>query len=178
MTYEQVLNLLLSIEKFYKLEVNKSLVNAWLSILKDYDGEEVNRELQKVISEERYQKDLPNPYFIVRNLTKNYDKVDYNKLVVYCSICRRPVNQSEYEKHFSRCSSVEYIVDQYNRFGLELRRSVKELYEMSDDDFDRNYLLVLSYVKDHTNNESERQRIEFIFKNPSQVVAKRYLSGK
>ena len=112
MNVEQVNDLLEYISISYKTEIPTSMLYSWLDVLQAYDYEEVKQSLDEAMAEERFQTRPPQSQYIVRNLVKKYDKVNYKEQVVYCPICRRPLNQPQYDEHFNRCSSVEYILNQ------------------------------------------------------------------
>ncbi len=148
-------------------------LNAWADVLQQYEKDDVRKAFDLALSEERYQFKPPQVQYIVRNLIAKYDRVDFSKLVVYCKICGRMLNQSDYDKHFDRCSSVEYIIREYKKwYGKELDK--KELYEMSDDDFKIRYLKLLNFIKNNTTNLDEKERISNIFNPPNEEKAKKY----
>ena len=175
MNYEQVDELLGYISASYRVENSTSMIYSWLDILQEYDYEEVKQALYEAMSEDRFQRTPPQAQYLVRNLVKKYDKVDYSKQVVYCPICRRPLNQSDYEKHFDRCSSVEYVLNQCIRFNSSCRYTKRELYEMSEEDFEKYYNTILKFVMNRTTDESEKTRIGFIFNPPSEEKALEFL---
>ena len=175
MNYEQVSELLDYISDSYHTENSTAMIYSWIDILQEYDYEEVKQALYEAMSEDRFQRTPPQVQYLVRNLVKKYDKVDYSKQVVYCPICRRPLNQPDYEKHFDRCSSVEYVLNQCIRFNSSCRYTKRELYEMQDTAFEEYYNTILKYVMNHTTDESEKTRIGFIFNPPSAEKAKEFL---
>lgn len=177
MNYEEVTNLLELVSIHYKnFEVKEKTVYAWLDVLQSYDKNEVEQELKDAMMDKQFQYEPPKAYYLVRNLIKKYDKVDYSKQVVYCPICRRPLNQPDYDKHFDRCSSIEYIISQCKRFDATMSKTKKELFEMSDSDFDKYYNTILRFVQKNTASKSEKERIEFIFNPPSQEKARKFFN--
>lgn len=160
----------------YKSEYPTSMIYSWLDVLQEYDIEDVKQSLDEAMAEDRFQRTPPQAQYIVRNLVKKYDKVNYKEQVVYCPICRRPLNQPQYDAHFDRCSSVDYILNQCKRFNTQCRYSKKELYEMTNEDFEEYYVTILKYVMNHTTDISEKTRIGFIFNPPSSEEARKFLS--
>lgn len=176
MNYQEVNELLDYLSVSYKIETPTSMLNAWLDVLQEYDYEEVKNSLGEAMSEDRFQRTPPQVQYIVRNLIKKYDKVDYSKQVVYCPICRKPLNQPDYEKHFDRCSSVEYVIRESKKwFHRDLTK--KFLFELSDEEFDLRYNKLLQYIYEHTTDESEKTRIGFIFNPPSEEKAREFLKN-
>lgn len=175
MTYEEVVDLLDLLSTCYKIEVTDNMIRAWLNVLCEYDTEEVKKALDEAMAEERFQREPPQAQYLVRGIIKKYDKVDYSKQVIYCTICKKPLNQPDYEKHFDRCLSTEYILNQCKMFNTQCRYTKKELYEMPETIFREYYSSILKYVMDHTNDLSEKTRIGFIFNPPSEEKARKFL---
>lgn len=175
MNVEQVNELLEYISVSYKTEMPTSMLYSWLDVLQEYDYEEVKKALDDAMAEDRFQRTPPQVQYLVRNLIKQHDRVDYSKQVVYCQICGKPCNQSDYNKHFDRCSSIEYMLSQYKRFGHQSKLSKKELYEMSDEEFDTKYENMLKYIYANTTDEHEKTRIGFYFSPPSEEKAREFL---
>ena len=53
----------------------------------------------------------------------------------------------------------------------------RELYELPEEEFDRQYKIILKYVMQHTNDESEKTRIGFIFNPPTPEQARAYFQN-
>lgn len=181
MSREEVLDLLDTIAVSYKNFVQDTdlLLKTWEEILCQYDTEEVKQELRKCMSEDQFQYQPPTVYYLVRNLRKICEKVDYTKQVVYCHLCKRPFNDDEQLKmHIDRCLSVRYILRQYKRFNISKQLSKRDLYEMNQEEFDKKYEELLKWIQKNTTDVREKARIEFIFNPPRAEVAKKYLNQK
>ncbi len=179
MTYIETIDLLDYINSCYPNFDTKdeAKINSWADILQPYDKDEVKRALNDAMGEDKFQYNPPQVQYLIRNLIAKYDKVDYSKLVIYCPICGRPLNQNDYEKHFDRCSSVEYVIRETKKwYGKDL--SKRKLFEMTDDDFKIEYLKLLSFIKKNTTNLDEKLRIEFVFNSPNEEETKKYFEKK
>ena len=138
------------------------MLKSWYQVLKDYDFEDVMRVMRESLSEEKFQYQTPSAYYLIKNLRKSKEKQELDSYQVFCPICGRlfPTYQEE-ERHFDRCSSIEYIIREYKKwYGKELDK--KELFEMNEDDFKIRYLKLLSHIYKNTTNEKEKEIIEHI----------------
>lgn len=179
MNKEEVTELLEFLEISYpNFEIKEGMTDAWLNELQMYDCNDVKKNLARLMSDEYYQKTPPLVNMIIKNLTKVNEKIDYSKLVYFCPICRRKYNDKELlDEHFDRCSSVKYIVHQYERFKLG-KVNKKELYEMAKDEFDTRYKKLLKKIQQLTTNENEKSVISFIFNPPRNENARQFLASK
>lgn len=140
------------------------MLRSWYQVLKDYDFEDVIRVVKESLSEEKFQYQTPSAYYLIKNLRKTSEKQELNSYQVFCPICGRLFKTyQEEEKHFDRCSSVEYVIREYKKwYGKDLDK--KELFEMNEDDFKIRYLKLLSHIYKNTANEQEKVIIEHILK--------------
>jgi hypothetical protein len=174
MNIEQVtemLNYILSIyPKTFKFD--KQMVNVWYNELQQYDYEDV-----KISLEELLKKDYPPVLTqITKGLRKIYDKNNIEQATMLCPRCRKPLTKEEYDEHFDRCSSIDYMIRETKKwFKREITR--KFLWSMSKEEFDIKYKNLLKYIKEHTLDEQESTRISFIFNPPSKERAKKFLES-
>ena len=75
---------------------------------------------------------------------------------VQCKLCNRYIELDRYDKHFSRCSSTQYIAKKIKGISIE------ELNKLDDIEFNKKYFWALNRIYETTNNEKERKRIEII----------------
>lgn len=149
---------------------------AWYRVMYKYDFNETMNNLHIAMANEKYQKEPPTAYYLVQDLTPTNEKVDFNKLVIFCPICKRAVNQNEEKKHTDRCRSIDYLVRQYKRkFNKEL--NAKELWKMSDEEFDKRYFDSLKKFQGATSNEKEKEIIGFVLNKPDPKTAKNFFSN-
>jgi len=160
-------------------EFKNEMIDYWINELSQYDYEDIMNRLKELMGEERYSYQPPLLEAITKGITKKHNKVDFNELVYFCRICRRPFNsKEELDIHEDRCSAIKYIASQYKRFRLPnlTTNKKRELYELPEEEFDKQYKMILKYVMQHTNDEMEKTRISFIFNPPSQEKAKEFLN--
>lgn len=159
-------------------EFKREMIEYWEQELSQYDYEDINNRLKELMSEDRYAYQPPLLEALTKGITKKHNKVDFSQLTYFCAFCRRPFNdKQELEEHQDRCRSIKYIESQYKRFNWGEVRNKAEMYNMSEEEFDKGYKIILRKVQNATNDEMEKQRIEFIFNPPSQEQAKEFLNN-
>lgn len=143
----------------------KNLSNSWYDILKDYNYEDVKKNLDNYAKKDEYN-NVPQCYLLTKGLIPNSKKIDTSKGTFYCQFCKKPCHSyNKLIEHEDRCRSINYVIDQTKRFGgRNINRA--ELWNMPQDDFKIKYINLLHYVHDHTTNELEKNAIEHIF-NPT-----------
>lgn len=131
----------------------------WYRELKDYSLDDVMEKLEQHFRSEQYGNQIPKVYFLTKYLTKEQDK---NKKLVgsqQCNICHKFINLEEFETHFDRCSSVDYL----NRRSIDYFEKTidKEKYmNMEQRLFDEKYNKMCYYIFEHTQNAQERYYLE------------------
>lgn len=157
---------------------DKGTFMAWAEELSQYDADDVFSKLKELLAERIFQTTTPTVYYLIKGLRKTKDKIDYTQTVFYCRLCGRPFNSIEaHHEHEDRCSSVKYILKQYLRFGLNPIPNKRDLFEMSEDEFDKKYKELLKIVYNKTTDKLEKIRIEFIFNPPKKEVAKDFIGA-
>lgn len=178
MNKKEVKDLFAYLSASYKDYVFKpELIEYWEQELSQYDYEDIKNRLKELMSEERYAYQPPLLEAITKGLIKKHNKVDFSQLTYFCMFCRRPFNdRKEFEEHQDRCRSIKYIERQYKRFNWGEVKDKVEMYNMSEEEFDTKYKIILRKVQSLTTDEMEKQGIEFIFNPPSQEQARKFLN--
>lgn len=176
MTKSELAQLLSTLEMNYSFfEATEEKEQAWFQVMHNYSYEEVMHNLEIAMGEDRFQKEPPQAYYLIQGLIPISKKTDFEKVIVYCPICKRALNQSEEQKHRERCQSIRYLVKQYKKWtGKDLDK--RTLWEMSEEEFQEKYDKFLHYVYEHTTDEQEKMRIGFIFEPPKKEIAKRFIN--
>ena len=180
MQREQVYELVELIDENYKGFVKnvEELTNSWHKVLKDYRYEEIKDKLLKLMAMEQFQYQPPTLPFLVKDITSISEENRRNNFYYTCNICtRRFKGKEEYEKHFGRCSSVRYVIKQSKKwFKQDLEKNKRDLYLMSDEEFNKRYHKLILHIRENTENEMEKECIEHILNPPSPEVAKKFLN--
>ena len=156
-----------------------SFVDGWQKALTNYDYQIIEERLKKLMAMEQFQYQPPTLPFLVKDVPTIDEQKRNSKFYFSCNICKRIFKQeTDYEKHFSRCSSVRYVIKLTKKyFGNDISSSKRELYEMSDDEFNARYMKLVRHIHEHTENDYEKQLMEHIINPPSAEDAKRFLKG-
>ena len=114
------------------------LKKEWYKILINYDNIEVNEELDKYFSDLDNDNKNPTVYSLISNLSKVSDKQINDDVRVYCKICNANIGLKNYQKHYDRCSSIEYLSKMaFKYLNMKLRK--EELRSLSDEEFEKLY---------------------------------------
>ena len=178
MNKEQTKQLLKLIKYNYPdFEMKEGMASMWASIMCKYSYEDVKRKLEEHMAEDRFQKQPPTAYLLVKGLPKVKDRIDFTKDTIFCRFCNKAFNdKEEHDKHYDKCSSIEYLIRENKKwFNRIIDR--KFLWQLSDEEFEDRYNKMLKYIMEHTNDENERKRISFIFNPPSEQEAREFLGN-
>ena len=116
----------------------KNTLDEWFKILEPYDYSDVDKKLDEYFRESNNFGQYPDPYYLSRNLTTKNEKEKYRNVSVRCQICGEEISHSEYDSHFEKCSSIEYVCDMSKKFfGKELNK--QELRKLPNEKFDKAY---------------------------------------
>ena len=140
----------------------------WCSELKDYDYEDVQKKLDEHLRNEQYGRTEPKVYFLTKYLTKKSDKGKLETTKVYCDICHRIVYYNDYIKHFSKCSSVDYLLRTIKKYNLK-EITKEELESMPQEKFDKLYDNALKYILSNSMDKEEIDRIKKILKSRDDI---------
>ena len=110
----------------------------WYKELKDYDLEDVMEKLELHFRSEEYGNVPPKMYFLTKYLKKTKDKFKEIKYNTTCPICKKIISNDNFEKHYDKCSSIDYIVRNRKRH-YNKETDVKSLWELNDDEFYQRY---------------------------------------
>lgn len=139
------------------------ITQEWYRELKDYDLEDVLDKLDKHFRSEEYGNSIPKVYFLTKYCQKTETKKKKlnEKTRVVCQLCKETIELKNYDNHYSRCSSVNYVINQARKYyDKELSR--ESLMNMSDKEFNARYDKLLLTVQKNTEDPTEEERIAHI----------------
>lgn len=133
-------------------------IDEWHSELCKYDFKEVNEKIDQHMRSEQYGQYIPKIYFLTRNLKTLEQKAEKKAYTVICSYCKKYMDYELYEKHVHRCSSVEFLQEQCDRFNL---KSIDKDYyrKMPQEQFEEFYNKMLKFTESKTEDEKELNRL-------------------
>ena len=130
----------------------------WYKELKDYDLEDVMDKLEQHFRSEQYGSQPPKVYFLTKYLVKTKDKNKNENIKVYCPICKGIVDLKEFNEHYDRCLSVEYLND--NNIKYFQKEVDKEKYrQMGEQEFRIKYNKFCEYILENTKSEEEKENL-------------------
>ena len=162
MTREESKNLMKRIKEHYQdFIVDEGKIDEWHEYLKDYSYNDVSKKLDEHLSSEQYGQYIPKVAFLVKYLTKEEEKGKVEDYKIQCYLCKKNIKNSEFENHFKRCSSINYMNRQrYKYFGKEFdEKGIKQLWDMEEEAFRKKYREMLEIVKNNTDDEYEKERV-------------------
>lgn len=117
----------------------------WHSQLKDYSSQDINEKFDEHLRSEEYNRYIPKISFLTAYLVKEKDKANpkIDRILVYCPICKAKITVNEYDSHYGKCSSLDYIIRQAKRFK-DKNLDRKELEQLSDEKFNELYDKVIN----------------------------------
>lgn len=110
----------------------------WFRILEPYDYADVNRKLDEYFEDTDNTNKYPDPYYLTRYVTKSEEKKKVGVIYIKCHICNKDIERNLFDKHFDRCSSVEYICRNYKKYYNKTIDRDK-LWKLSDIEFGEKY---------------------------------------
>ena len=172
MTREETKQFMKRIKQHYQeFMVDDFRVNEWYKALKNYDLDDVNDKLDEHLKNETYGNQIPKVYFIIKYLktTEEKNNEKNKKAKLECPLCREWILMNDFDKHYEKCSSVNYFIKQYKKYyGKELDRN--KLMAVSSELFEENYTKLLRCVQKSTEDENETKIIGYIFNSPNENV--------
>ena len=154
-------------EHYQDFIIDKPKVEEWHNYLKDYSYKDVSNKLDEHLSSEQYGQYIPKVAFLVKYLTKEEDKGKIEDYKTQCYLCKRYIKNSEYQEHFKRCSSINYMNNQrYKYFGKRFDElTIKQLWKMEEELFRKKYREMLEIVRDNTTDAWEKERVTALLEN-------------
>lgn len=163
MEIKDVKNLLSRIKLNYPdFKIDAYVQSEWYKELKDYDYDDVAKKLDEHFRNEKFGRQEPKVYFLTKYLVKTEDKNKKDGIEIRCHICGKPTLLNDFDKHFDRCSSVDYLNRKNKKiFGKEI--NVDKYMNMNDKEFDYKYDKFCEYVLMNSNNDEEINNLEHYF---------------
>ena len=160
MEKKQVINFMQRIKSHYQeFVIDDFKIDEWYKELKDYSEADVNAKLDNHLNSEEYGSQIPKVHFLTKYLKKEQDKEKEIKGSIQCTICHKFINKDEYERHYDRCSSVDYL----NRRNIDyFNKSIdKDKYmTMEQREFDDKYNKMAYYIFENTKSPMEKYCLE------------------
>ena len=118
--------------------ITNAVVNEWCNVLAPYDYYDVTKKLDDYFRDSDNFGRYPDVYYLIRYLKTIEEKKIMSVPHALCQICGQAVKFEDYQKHYDRCSSVEYITEMSKRY-LEKSLSREKLMATDDKTFEKYY---------------------------------------
>lgn len=124
MSRKEVSNLLEKIQAYRQsFLITDTLIHEWERILEPYDYDDVNRKLDEYFKNGDNFGRYPDVYYLTKHLKKSEDKLKTGVNYVRCHLCQKLVDYTEFNNHYERCSSTEYLCKMSEKyFSKKLNR--------------------------------------------------------
>ena len=139
--------------------IYKELINEWERLMGPYEYKDVKNNLEKFLKDEANANKEPDAYNLIRGLLTIKEKQEGTMYQVSCQFCGRYMNRLELGKHEDRCRSINYLKRLYKKYYNQELADIRELYQMSEDNFDKAYIRVLERVRPLVTNKMEYRGI-------------------
>lgn len=126
----------------------EKLKKEWHRVLEPYDVEDINNELDDFLKDGDNLNKQPDVYQLIKYCKTNKQKqMGEENFKVNCKFCNRSLDYIEIVDHENRCRSIMYLKRIYLKYFPNHKLPIKELYEMSNNQFDDNYFKIIEVVK-------------------------------
>ena len=162
MTLNEVKELLKRIKSHYNTFVlDEYKIKEWHEVLKEYDSLEVNKKLESHLRSEQYGMNEPKVYYLVKYLVKVEERKDIGNILVRCHLCNKKMDLKDYDLHYGRELSVDYIEKQaLKHFNKQIDR--EKYLGMNQVEFDEKYDILIERIHDLTDDLEEKKGLENI----------------
>lgn len=118
--------------------VDDYILDAWYESMKPYELDDAINHLQKYLKE--YPDVPPKPHTFKRGLytIEEKEKMKNNDYIVECNLCHRWMPLSEYDSHYDKCLTIQYLVSVAKERGENFTR--EDIENCSQDVIDKLYL--------------------------------------
>lgn len=121
--------------------INDYVIDEWCRVLQPYDYEDINHELDEFFEDETNRGRYPDPKILSKYATKTEEKLQCLKrdvIYIRCHNCGKRVAIVDFSKHFDRCSSIEFICRNYEKY-YNKKNDKNKLWNLSEFDFGIRY---------------------------------------
>ena len=125
--------------------ITNAVIQEWCNVLAPYDREDVTKKLDEYFKDSDNFGRYPDVYYLTRFLKTIEEKKIYNIPHAFCQICGQAVKFANYEKHYERCSSIEYVTEIGERY-LNKKISKEKLRATDDETFNKYYYAICKEV--------------------------------
>lgn len=169
MTKVELTNFMSRIKAHYQdFSLDEFKVMEWYEQLKDYDVVDLNLKFDNYVKSE-FGDTIPRINYLINGLIKIQNKGVVKKYIIECPMCHYPVSLDNFDRHYSRCSSVTYLCLKAEKiYKSKLNKSA--LYTMSDKEFNNTYMKFLNKTIDKHSMQETKMIMKILYPNNSDDV--------
>lgn len=139
MSRKEVTSLLEKIQAYRQsFLITNTVFDEWFRILEPYDCEDVNQKLDEYFKNGDNFGRYPDVYYLTKYLKRIDEKLKTGIAYVRCQVCHELIDNTEYEKHFDKCSSIDYLCRMSEKY-FNKRLNKQKMYDSSEKQFDDYY---------------------------------------
>lgn len=139
MSRKEVSDLLEKIQAYRQsFLITNAVINEWNRVLEPYDYDDVNKKLDEYFKNGDNFGKYPDVYYLIKYLKSHDEKIKTNGIGVRCQICDRIVNIDNYNEHYDRCSSTEYLCNMSEKY-FNRKLNKEKLLGANREEFEKYY---------------------------------------
>lgn len=139
--------------------VTQKVYLEWYRILEPYDFSDVDKQLDNYFKDSSNFGRYPDAYYLVKYLKTEEEKERLGEWTVRCSICGKVLSFDDYDNHFERCLSVDYIkTKRLKYFNKSTNR--EKLMALPRREFDQLYMKLIEQIYDLEENPIEKHNLK------------------
>ena len=126
----------------------------WFKVLEPYDYQDINSKLEEFLKNGDNFGKYPDPYYLIKYLKTKDQKEHTEGINVRCQLCGKIVGYGNYQEHYDRCSSVEYLIKH-----SEKKLNREKLMNASKKEFDDYYYNFIENEYETTKDELKKHML-------------------
>lgn len=138
--------------------INEFKINEWHKELSLYDYDDVNQKLDEHLRSNEYGESIPKLFFLTKYLIPSKEKGKIKKYTIKCQLCEREIPDTEYDLHYSKCSSANTIVRDFKNY-FNYNVDYNQLMVMPRDKFELAYKKYLTKMLESDKVSTLRKKI-------------------
>lgn len=166
MTVNNVKELLHRIDINYQTNFSREreTLDEWYKDLKNYDYFDVDKALDNHMKYSPYRNIAPKKWVLLQELRTIKQKESIKNIEEVCPFCLRNIKEEKFEKHYSRCLSIDFIDRNVKKY-LNKKINYEKYFNMSEKELNDYFNKIAKIVYEKTKNPTEKFCLERYLKN-------------
>lgn len=139
--------------------ITTNVINEWCRILEPYDSADVNKKLDEYLQNGDNFGKYPDVYYLTKFLKTKEEKLNQNQVYAICPFCKSKVSPEDYQSHYHKCSSIQYLIDVSKKYFCKDLSKTK-LRQMSNEDFEKFYWKVCNLLNEKIQDGNLKHSLE------------------